>query len=348
VLNAIWVSNLGCYDDGTVHRVELAPLTILVGPNNVGKSVLIAGFNLLRNSIIRQQLDYSTSTYNFGDYASLVYNHESSRRIDLGARVTHESKTIDVSITMQGGGYGGVTYAPSTYSSAALEVLQSCWYFRASRSEVSTQAQVGQGAQFTPWGQKLDPSGSNIISFLLERWTDQDPKWSEAQAWLKKLDPELSILKSPLRGNIASLVTTNRYSKVDVNIAYQGTGVQKALAVMAAIIFSPQGSTIIVEEPEVHLHKESQEVLANLFNDAVNNQGKQVIFSTHSWDMLLPYISDIAKDMRKRKGEAVPINPEKFRINEFARKEGKIAIQEYPLKNHVFKDAAGHFGQLLG
>ncbi len=348
MLNSVWVRNLGCYD-GSDHRVELRPLTILVGPNNAGKSVMIAGFNLLRSTVIRGGvLEYTTSTYNFGDYSSAVYNHQSSLRIDLGARVTHESRTIDVSMNLQGGVYGGVTYDPSPYSSVALESLQSCWYFRASRSEVSPQAQVGQGGQYTPWGQKLDPSGSNIISFLLERWTDQDPKWSEAQEWLKKLDPELSILKSPLRGNIASLATTNRYSNVDVNIAYQGTGVQKALAVMAAIIFSPEGSTIIVEEPEVHLHKDSQEVLANLFNDAVNNHRKQVIFSTHSWDMLLPYISDIAKDMRKRKGEAVPINPEKFRINEFTRKEGKIAIQEYLLRNHVFKDAASHFGQLLG
>jgi predicted ATPase len=348
MLSSIWVRNLGCFDEGE-HRADFAPLTILVGPNNVGKSVLIAGFNMLRNTLIRGGLiEYSTSTYNFGDFSSAVYNHKSTSRIDLGARVTHESKLIDVTARFQAGGYEGATFDPSANSKEALEGIQSCWYFRASRSEVSQQAQVGQSGQYTPWNQKLDPSGSNIISFLLERWTDQDPKWSEAQEWLKKLDPELSILKSPLRGNVASLVTTNRYSKVDVNIAFQGTGVQKAVAVMAAIIFSPKGSTIIVEEPEVHLHKNSQEVLANLFNWAVNHEDKQVIFSTHSWDMLLPYISDIAQDMRKRGSEAERIDPKKFRMNEFTRKEGKIAIKEFPLGSTGFKEATGHFGQLLG
>jgi predicted ATPase len=182
----------------------------------------------------------------------------------------------------------------------------------------------------------------------LERWTDQDPLWGTAQEWLAKVDPELSILKSPLRGSSASLVTTNKFSNIDVNVAYQGTGIQKILTIIAATIFSPKGSTIIVEEPEVHLHKESQEVLANLFNFAVNTMDKQVIFSTHSWDMLLPYISDVAKDMRKRGGNAIPIDPSKFKVEEFTRKEGKISIQGYPLKDKGFKDAATHFGQLLG
>jgi predicted ATPase len=213
---------------------------------------------------------------------------------------------------------------------------------------VSYQQQVGTGARIPPWGQPLDPLGTNIITYLLERWTDQDPKWDVAQKWLGRVDPELSILKSPLRGNSASIVTTNRYSNVDVNIAYQGTGIQKILTIMAAIIFSPEGSTIIVEEPEVHLHKESQKVLADLFNSAVNTMKKQVIFSTHSWDILLPYISDVAKDMRKRGADAVPIDPSKVRVEEFTRKEGKISIQEYPLRDHGFKDAATHFGQLLG
>jgi len=250
--------------------------------------------------------------------------------------------------SIQGGNYTGASYDPQANASDAIREWASCWYIRASRSEVSVQTQVGQSGAYGPWGQPLEPSGSNSISFLLERWTDQDPKWPMAQEWLKKLDPELAILKSPLKGNIASLVTTNRFSKVDVNVAYQGTGVQKALATMAAVIFSPNGSTIIVEEPEVHLHKDSQEVLANLFNHAVNTMNKQVIFSTHSWDMLLPYISDVAKDMRKRGAGSVAIDPSKFTVQEFTRKEGKISIQEYPLREHGFKDAAGHFGQLLG
>ncbi len=219
--------------------------------------------------------------------------------------------------SIQGGNYTGASYDPQANASDAIREWASCWYIRASRSEVSVQTQVGQSGAYGPWGQPLEPSGSNIISFLLERWTDQDPKWPMAQEWLKKLDPELAILKSPLKGNIASLVTTNRFSKVDV-------------------------------EPEVHLHKDSQEVLANLFNHAVNTMNKQVIFSTHSWDMLLPYISDVAKDMRKRGAGSVAIDPSKFTVQEFTRKEGKISIQEYPLREHGFKDAAGHFGQLLG
>ncbi len=344
LIQSIWVKNLGPFDDRE-NRVDLAPLTILVGPNNSGKSMVIAGFNLLRSMLFRGGgFQWVSESYNLGDFPTAVHKHEQSRSIEVGAWVG----SIKVYSLIRGGSFMGVSYDPPHRGSEASEALRSTWYFRASRSEVSNQREVGSGVSLPPWGQPLDPSGTNIITYLLERWTDQDPLWGVAQQWLGKVDPELSILKSPLRGSLASLVTTNKFSDVDVNVAYQGTGLQKVLTIMAAVIFSPKGSTIIIEEPEVHLHKDSQEVLADLFNFAVKEMGKQVIFSTHSWDMILPYISDIAKDMRKRGAGAVPIDSAKFGVQEFTRKEGKISIQEYPLKDKGFKDAATHFGQLLG
>ncbi len=342
----MWAKNLGCFDEGE-HRIDLAPLTVLVGPNNAGKSMMIAGFNLLRN-LMFGAFEWRTSSYDLGNYASAVHNHDETRTIEVGATLSINSRKARIFTTFTpGGSHSGVSCDPTHMVDEAKAILGSCWYFRASRSEIPHQTNVGSGSPTTRWSQPLEPSGSNIINYLLERWTDQDPNWAVAQRWLGQIDPELFLLKSPLRSNLASLVTTNRFSRVDVNLAYQGTGIQKALAIMAAVIFSPPGSTIRVEEPEVHLHKDSQEVLADLFNAAAN-VNKQVIFSTHSWDLPLPYISDVAKDMRKRGEGHVRIDPAKFRLIEFKRTEGRISIDEYALKNSLFKDAQSHFGQLLG
>jgi predicted ATP-dependent endonuclease of OLD family len=76
----------------------------------------------------------------------------------------------------------------------------------------------------------------------------------------------------------------------------QGTGMQNAIIIISAIIFSPPGSTICIEEPENFLHPRSQEVLVDLFNYASNKLDKQIIFSTQSYEMgMLPFISDIGK-----------------------------------------------------
>ncbi len=161
--------------------------------------------------------------------------------------------------------------------------------------------EIGVRGLSTPWTQPLDPDGSNVVTFLLERYTKRDPLWEEAESWLKRIVPEFSMLKSPLSGRLGSVETELANSGVDINLAYQGTGTQKALSAIAALVFSPGGSTIIIEEPEIHLHPRSQEVLVDLFNTAVTKWNKQVIITTHSWDMLLPFISDIGQGTREVK-----------------------------------------------
>ena len=152
--------------------------------------------------------------------------------------------------------------------------------------------QIGGTSLYLPW-QPINPDGSNVITYLLERFTSRDPRWGEAENWLKRIAPELSVLKVPLRVMQASVETTDMNLRVDINMAYQGTGIQKALSVIVAVVFSPEGSTIVIEEPEIHLHPRSQEVIVDLFNKAVNEWNKQIVFITHSWDMLLPFVSDV-------------------------------------------------------
>ena len=48
MLKQISVSNLGCFDDQT-HRVDFSEETLLAGPNNSGKSMLLAGMNLFKS-----------------------------------------------------------------------------------------------------------------------------------------------------------------------------------------------------------------------------------------------------------------------------------------------------------
>jgi hypothetical protein len=221
------------------------------------------------------------------------------------------------------------------------------WYLMASRSEIPRQTQVGTQGPTTVWGQPLNPDGSNVVTFLLERYTSRDPRWNIAEDWLKKIVPEFSILKSPLRGAQGSIETEHAKLGVDINLAYQGTGTQKVLSTIAALVFSPEGSTVIIEEPEIHLHPRSQEVLVDLFNLAVTKWGKQVIFTTHSWDMLLPLISDVG-DGSERGKTHIKADPKEFKLVTFAREGDQVRIEDYDLRNKDFMKVRAYFKQLWG
>jgi AAA15 family ATPase/GTPase len=121
------------------------------------------------------------------------------------------------------------------------------------------------------------------------------------------------------------------FSDVSVNLAYQGTGIQKALAIVSGVIFSPAGSTIIVEEPEVHLNRGSIEALVDLFNYAVTALKKQIILSTHSLDLLLQYASDVGMGS-PRGAPHITIDPMNFKLLGFERTKGTALIKEYSMK----------------
>ncbi len=342
MLRRIWVRNLACFGDEE-HRLDLSPETVLVGPNNVGKSVMIGAYNFVRHFAIRGNWEFDTTSYRWGSHANIAYRHGRSSRITMGIGVEGHW-TGNFSVDLNPPGY---TFAGSR-DETVFDELRKGWYFAPSRNEIPPSLQVGMRPQDTAWSQPLDPYGSNVITYLLERYTSRDPRWDVAEQWLTRIDPQFSILKSPLRGNQGSIETSiEKEDGVDINMAYQGTGIQKAVTVITALVFSPKGSTIIIEEPELHLHPRSQEVLVDLFNLAVNEWEKQVIFTTHSWNMLLPFISDIGTGSTR--GEPhVKADQNKFKLVSFSRTAEAIEVKDYDLRGKNFRDVRDHFKHLWG
>lgn len=66
------------------------------------------------------------------------------------------------------------------------------------------------------------------------------------------------------------------------NLRDVGIGVSQVLPVLVIAYFAPKGSTIILEEPEIHLHPLAQSVLAELFVEISKERGVQFIVETHS------------------------------------------------------------------
>ena len=65
-----------------------------------------------------------------------------------------------------------------------------------------------------------------------------------------------------------------------------GFGVSQILPALVLCFYAPEGSTVILEQPEIHLHPLAQAGLADALIDAHQNRGVQIIVESHSEHLL--------------------------------------------------------------
>jgi predicted ATPase len=58
------------------------------------------------------------------------------------------------------------------------------------------------------------------------------------------------------------------------------------LPVLVQVFYAPSGTSVILEQPEIHLHPAAQSALGDAFLAAVNDNGVQLLVETHSEHLL--------------------------------------------------------------
>jgi len=75
-----------------------------------------------------------------------------------------------------------------------------------------------------------------------------------------------------------------------------GFGVSQVLPVITLLLYVPEGSTVILEQPEIHLHPLAQANLADVIIYAAQRRRVQVIVESHSEHLLLRLQRRIAEE----------------------------------------------------
>lgn len=75
-----------------------------------------------------------------------------------------------------------------------------------------------------------------------------------------------------------------------------GFGVSQVLPVVTLLQYVPKGSTVILEQPEIHLHPLAQANLADLIINAATHRQVQVILESHSEHLLLRLQRRVAEE----------------------------------------------------
>jgi predicted ATPase len=99
--------------------------------------------------------------------------------------------------------------------------------------------------------------------------------------WLQRMGmaEQLSVRALGRSGRYEVLV---HHDGVVANLRDVGVGVSQVLPVLAVAYCAPPGSTVLLEEPEIHLHPLAQAVLAEMFAEVSQQRQVQFLVETHS------------------------------------------------------------------
>jgi len=103
----------------------------------------------------------------------------------------------------------------------------------------------------------------------------------------------VDIRARPLPQNVWRIISSIRKGKT-IPIVNEGGGINRNVYMFAVLALADEDSTLLIEEPETNLHPSAQYNLAKIFVDAVKDEKKQLLITTHSEHLLfgiLKYIS---------------------------------------------------------
>lgn len=150
-------------------------------------------------------------------------------------------------------------------------------YISALRGEVPFE---GEPKRFPMWvgkrGEYLIPLLSHIFGSA-----EYEEKARKIMDWAEEF--EVSRIHGGWRGDRNVLYIDYRDPELNTNLDLMlaGHGSRQIMSIITQLFWAEKEEIVLIEEPEISLHPESQAKLPELFADAIS-EGKQIIVTTHS------------------------------------------------------------------
>ena len=265
MITNIVLENFKCF-----RQLEINPklLTVLIGPNGTGKSSVLQALLLLKQSAGKDWIDYQGEFINLSGRADIVPNFmKDDPAMSIGFGVTREGEIFRCAVSSK-----SLLPLPAP---AGFLLRQLC-SAPAVRGLVRPQYHLSNeyAKQVSPRN-GLDAQEAQIASNL---------------AYTRPIEESLSNLLKKVTGTGLRAETTPPQSVAvksttpsgAVNIVAEGFGANALILLLHQLLTADKGATILIEEPEIHLHPKAQAELAEVLADVAKSHDKQLIITTHS------------------------------------------------------------------
>lgn len=288
----------GASENDDLQRLALAPLTLVFGKNNSGKSAVVRLPRLLLGGLACDDqrilpLEVRGQRYG-GRFVDIVHGGDFFRRPTFEVRARHSGKRLDFSATLYSPGALAADKPPLIWSYKMREPREidlppptagqvSRMPFRgllpadafwdrwrdAASSLLDEMVHLGPTrAAIRPSYLEEQPEMLGVDGKQAPQWLRADPGLAdEVASWFEKHMDGWRLTLSQSNESFVLRVGLNK--AMETNLAYAGEGLQQALPVIVHQLWRQRlesGMFLdVVEQPELHLHDAAQAPLADLF-----------------------------------------------------------------------------------
>jgi predicted ATPase len=183
-------------------------------------------------------------------------------------------------------------------------------------------------------GNRLDAQGRHMVQNYLASQRDKanEERIAQLNRWLDDAGVGKHLIFRPVnrQKTLYEIVESNAAAGLHPNLREVGFGISQILPVLIEVMLATAGSTVLIEQPELHLHPAAQAELADLFLQAAALNGIRLIIETHSEHLLLRLRRRIAESTVKWISVENPLfaAQETVGIYYIQREHGKSELEE--------------------
>lgn len=271
--------------------MDLGKITLLTGANSSGKSSLIyAILGMMQTQGFPYYFSPNGKYINMGSFEDLSWNHEKENVIRIGLEVNNFEDIFQVDTFWIKNPNNMLENADIKLNSTAIDVRLGYvrtileWVNFNNFNYLSSHRQPTERLRFQ------ESKSEYIVNMYGENYDLQILDWKENHPeLLKELVKHIKAIRlfenikiKRKSGGTFELLVKNHAKSVYQNLYDVGTGVSHFLPIMVADLQLPQNSTLIVSDPELHLHPSVQANFGTYLVNQVRDNQKNYIIETHS------------------------------------------------------------------